>query len=118
MRSAVPLFRTPAAPWAMMRSPRRTAAAMPKRTPPLPSIACRLASTLTGALSSIFLSDRPADPMFRIVTLHLFYSAQKTGLELCERRIFFSDGQVVLKWNFFIRHLYNSTEMVGVYRLL
>src|SRR5688572_20351658 len=56
MRSAVPLFRTPAAPWAMMRSPRRTAAAMPKRSPPLPSIDCRMASTLTGALSS---SDEP-----------------------------------------------------------
>ena len=56
MRSAVPLFRTPAAPWAMIRSPRRTAAAMPKRSPPLPSIDCRMASTLTGALSS---SDEP-----------------------------------------------------------
>ena len=42
---------------AMMRSPRRTAAAMPKRSPPLPSIDCRMASTLTGALSS---SDEPA----------------------------------------------------------
>src|SRR5208283_14444 len=57
MRSAVPRFRTPAAPWAMMRSPRRTAAAMPKRSPPLPSIDCRMASILTGALSS---SDEPA----------------------------------------------------------
>jgi len=56
MRSAVPLFRTPATPWAMMRSPRRTAAAMPKRSPPLPSIDCRMASTLTGAL---FSSDEP-----------------------------------------------------------
>src|SRR5258706_9314234 len=58
MRSAVPLFRTPAAPWAMMRSPRRTAAAMPKRSAPLPSIDCRMASTLTEALSSW---DGPAD---------------------------------------------------------
>src|SRR4051812_13163178 len=52
MRSAVPLFRTPATPWAIMRSPRRTAAAMPKRLAPLPSIDSRMASTLTGALSS------------------------------------------------------------------
>src|SRR5438105_4247007 len=52
MRSAVPLLRTPAAPWTMMRSPRRTAATMPKRSAPLPSIVCRMASTLTGALSS------------------------------------------------------------------
>src|SRR6266478_4189453 len=57
MRSAVPLFRTPAAPWAMMRSPRRTAATVPKRSAPLPSIDCRMASTLTGAL---FSSDEPA----------------------------------------------------------
>ena len=41
----------------MMRSPRRTAATMPKRSPPLPSIDCRMASTLTGAL---FSSDEPA----------------------------------------------------------
>src|SRR5882724_6823339 len=58
MRSAVPLFRTPATPWAMMRSPRRTAAAMPKRSAPLPSIDSRMASTLTEALSSW---DGPAD---------------------------------------------------------
>src|SRR5208282_4835253 len=57
MRSAVPRFRTPAAPWAMMRSPRRTTATMPKRSLPVPSIDCRMASTLTGALSS---SDKPA----------------------------------------------------------
>src|SRR5262245_27747025 len=52
MRSALPLLRTPATPWAMMHSPRRTAAAMPKRSLPLPSIDCRMPSTLTGALSS------------------------------------------------------------------
>src|SRR6185295_14011879 len=57
MRAAFPLFRTPAAPWAMMRSPRRTAATMPKRSAPLPSIDSRMASTLTGAL---FSSDEPA----------------------------------------------------------
>jgi hypothetical protein len=57
MRSAAPLLRTPATPWAMMRSPRRTAAARPKRSLPVPSIDCRMASTLTGALSS---SDEPA----------------------------------------------------------
>jgi hypothetical protein len=56
MRSAAPLFQTPAAPWAMMRPPRRTAAAMPKRSFPLPSIACRMTSTLTGALPS---PDKP-----------------------------------------------------------
>src|SRR5204863_8415746 len=56
MRSALPLFRTPAAPWAMVRAPHRTAAAMPKRSPPLQSIDCRMASTLIGALSS---ADEP-----------------------------------------------------------
>src|SRR5579859_5223114 len=40
-----------------MRSPRRTAAAMPKRLAPLPRIDCRRASTLTGELSS---PDEPA----------------------------------------------------------
>jgi hypothetical protein len=33
--------------------------------------------------------------MFRILALTMFYSGQRTGLELCKRRISFSDCQLV-----------------------
>jgi hypothetical protein len=80
----------------MMRSPRRTAAAMPKRSAPLPSIDCRMASTLTGALPSIFPSGKPAElNVSNLGASLMFYSGGKTGLELRERRISFSDCQVV-----------------------
>src|SRR2546421_5112693 len=97
MRCPVPRFRTPAAPWAMMRSPRRTAAAMPKRSPPLPSIACRMASTLTGALSSIFPAGKPAGLNVSNLGASLMFNfperdAHRSGLqdapvnEVCQRR--------------------------------
>src|SRR6267142_3742894 len=79
MRSAVPLFRTPAAPWAMMRSPRRTAATMPKRSPPLPSIDSRMASTLTEALSSW---DGPAGLNRSDFDASIIFYRGRTGLEI------------------------------------
>src|SRR2546423_15561814 len=97
MRSAVPLFRTPATPWAMMRSPRRTAATMPKRSAPLPSIVCRMASTLTGALPSIFPAGKPAGLNVSNLGASLMFhfperDAHRSGLqeapvnEVCPRR--------------------------------
>src|SRR5438552_9488492 len=79
MRSAVPLFRTPATPWAMMRSPRRTAAAMPKRSPPLPSMDCRMASTLTAASSS---SDEPAGLNRSDFDASIMFYRGRIGLEI------------------------------------
>jgi hypothetical protein len=65
---------------------------MPKRPTARPRIDCIIESTLTGALPSIFPSGKPAGlNVSNLGASLMFYSSRKTGLELCERRISFSD---------------------------